>query len=133
LKEITMDLIELFRHDTGLQTIAAGQPVFLAGDAGRVMFVLIEGQADVLVGDEVVESAGPGAILGEMALIDDAPRSATVIARTQCRLLPIDVDRFNSLIQKTPDFARHVMKVMADRVRSMNNRSMLMMEHVLNF
>jgi len=128
-----MDLINLFRHDTGYQSIAAGQPVFLAGDTGRVMFVMIEGQADVLVGDEVVESAGPGAILGEMALIDHAPRSATVIARTQCRLLPIDVDRFNSLIQKTPDFARHVMKVMADRVRSMNNRSMLMIEHVLNF
>jgi CRP-like cAMP-binding protein len=128
-----MDLVNLFRHDTGYQSIAAGQPVFLAGDTGRVMFVMIEGQADVLVGDEVVESAGPGAILGEMALIDHAPRSATVIARTQCRLLPIDVDRFNSLIQKTPDFARHVMKVMADRVRSMNNRSMLMIEHVLNF
>jgi len=133
LKEITMDLIDLFRHDTSFQGIAAGQPVFLAGDAGRVMFVLIEGQADVLVGDEVVESAGPGAILGEMALIDDAPRSATVIARTECRLLPIDVERFNTLIQKTPDFARHVMKVMADRIRSMNNRSVLLMEHFLRF
>jgi CRP-like cAMP-binding protein len=128
-----MDLVDLFRHDTNFQSIAAGQPVFLAGDAGRVMFVLIEGHADVLVGDEVVESAGPGAILGEMALVDHAPRSATVIARTECRLHPIDVERFNTLIQKTPDFARHVMKVMADRIRSMNYRSILMMEHFLKF
>lgn len=128
-----MDLIDLFRHDTGFQSIAAGQPVFLAGDAGRVMFVLIEGQADVLVGDEVVESAGRGAIFGEMALVDHAPRSATVIARTECRLLPIDVERFNTLIQKTPDFARHVMKVMADRIRRMNNKNTLLIEHLIRF
>ena len=128
-----MDIINLFRHDTNVQTIAAEYPVFRVGDTGRVMFVLIEGQADVLVGDEVVESAGPGAILGEMALIDHAPRSATVIARSECRLLPIDVDRFNTLIQKTPDFARHVMKVMAGRIRSMNTRNMLLMDHFLKF
>jgi CRP-like cAMP-binding protein len=128
-----VDLIELFRHDKTFQTIAAGQPVFLAGDAGRVMFVLIEGQADVLVGGEVVESAGHGSILGEMALVDFAPRSATVIARTECRLLPIDIERFNALIQETPAFARHVMKVMADRIRSMNNKNAFLIEHLLRF
>jgi len=128
-----MDLIELFRRDTDFQSIAAGQPVFLAGDAGRVMFVLIEGQADVLVGDEVVESAGRGAIFGEMALIDHAPRSATVIARTECRLLPIDIERFDALVQKTPDFARHVMKVMTERIRGMNRRNSLLIEHLLKF
>jgi CRP/FNR family cyclic AMP-dependent transcriptional regulator len=128
-----MDLIGLFQHDNGLQSIPAGQPIFLAGESGRVMFVLIEGQADVLVGDEVVESARRGAIIGEMALIDNAPRSATVIARTECRLLPIDVERFNALIQKTPEFARHVMSVMADRIRRMNNRNALLIEHLLKF
>ena len=128
-----MDLIDLFRHDTGFQSIAAGQPVFLAGDTGRVMFVLIEGQADVVVGGEVVESAGRGAIIGEMALIDSEPRSATVVARTDCRLLPIGVERFDALIQKTPDFARQVMKVMADRIRSMNKRNVLLIEHLLTF
>jgi CRP/FNR family cyclic AMP-dependent transcriptional regulator len=128
-----MDLIELFRHETGFQSIAAGQPVFLAGEAGRVMFVLIEGHADILVGDVVVESAWPGAIFGEMALIDSAPRSASVIARTECHLLPIDVEKFDTLIQKTPDFARHVMKVMAGRIRSMNNRNALRIENLRKF
>jgi CRP-like cAMP-binding protein len=128
-----LDLVDLFRDDTGLKSIAAGQPAFLAGEAGRMMFVLIEGEADVIVGGEVVEAAGRGAIFGEMALIDSAPRSATVIARTDCRLLPIDIERFNALIQKTPDFARHVMKVMADRLRSMNSRNTLLVEHILKF
>jgi CRP-like cAMP-binding protein len=128
----SMDLIHLFRRETGFQTIAPGQPIFLAGDSGRIMFVLIEGHADILVGDEVVESAWPGAIFGEMALIDSAPRSASVMARTECHLLPIDVDTFNTLIQKTPEFARHVMKVMADRIRNMNHRNTLRIEHLLN-
>ena len=128
-----MDLIELFRHETGFQSIAAGQPVFLAGEAGRVMFVLIEGHADILVGDVVVESAWPGAIFGEMALIDSAQRSASVIARTECHLLPIDVEKFDTLIQKNPDFARHVMKVMAGRIRSMNYRNALLIEHLRKF
>ena len=128
-----MDLIGMFRHEKGFQSIAAGLPIFLAGEAGQVMFVLIEGHADILVGDVVVESAWPGAIFGEMALIDSAPRSASVIARTECHLLPIDVEKFNTLIQKTPDFARHVMKVMAGRIRSMNNRNALSIEHLLKF
>lgn len=127
------NFIDLFRHETNLRSVGAGQPVFLAGDEGQVMFVLVEGQADVLVGDDPVECAGPGAILGEMALIDSAPRSATVIARTACRLLPIDVEKFNALIQKKPDFARLVMKAMAGRIRSMNNRNRVLIQHFLTF
>lgn len=127
----TINLIDLFRHETGFQTVAAGQPVFLAGEAGRVMFVLIEGHADILVGDTVVESCWPGAIFGEMALIDSAPRSASVIARTECHLLPIDVERFNTLVRQAPDFARHVMQVMAGRIRNMNHRNALLVEPLL--
>ena len=128
-----MDLIEMFRNDSGVRSVAAGQPVFFAGDPGELMYVLLEGEAEVRVGDEVVETAGPGAIFGEMALVDHSPRSATVIARSECRVAPIDVERFNSLIQKTPDFARHVMKIMADRIRSMNTRTAALMEHYLKF
>lgn len=128
-----MDLIDLFRNETGYHSVAAGQTIFDVGERGLVMYVLIEGQADILVGKEVVESAGPGAILGEMALIDHMPRSATAIARSDCRLLPIDIQRFDTLIQKTPDFARHVMKVMADRIRNMNSRNLRLIEHILRF
>ena len=128
-----MDLIDMFRYEKEYQSKAAGQPILSAGEAGQTLFVLIEGQADVLLGDEVVESAGPGAIFGEMALVDDLPRSATVIARTDCRLISIDANRFNALIQKTPDFARHVMKVMANRIRNMNERNIAFIEYCLRF
>jgi CRP/FNR family transcriptional regulator, cyclic AMP receptor protein len=128
-----MDLIDLFQHETGYRSIAAGQAIFTEGDAGHVMYVLIEGQADILIGSEIVEVVGPGAILGEMAIIDHMTRSAAVVAHSDCRLLPINVQRFDTLIQKNPDFARHVMKVMADRVRNMNRRNQRLIEHILRF
>jgi CRP-like cAMP-binding protein len=128
-----MDLVELFRNDANFKTVNEGEPVFHAGDPGEQMFVLVQGQADILVGGELVESAGPGAIFGEMALVDSGPRSATVVARSECRVLPIDIERFNAMIQKTPEFAQHVMGVMADRIRSMNGRTALLMEHILRF
>jgi len=81
------------------------------------MYVLMKGSAVVTVGDIVVERAEAGAILGELALIEQVPRSATVTAATDCQFLPIDAKRFQFLVHQTPHFALHVMKVMADRLR----------------
>ena len=58
-----------------------------------------------------------------MALIDDKPRSATAIAKSDCQIVPIDKERFSFLIQQAAfgsDFALHVMKIMADRIRKIN-------------
>ena len=60
--------------------------------------------------------------MGEMSLIDDSVRSATVMARTECLLLAIGRAEFDLLIRETPAFARHVMGVMASRLRRMNER-----------
>ena len=67
-------------------------------------------------------SAARVSIFGEMALIDDEPRSATVIARTDCRLLEVDRRRFEFMVSETPYFALAVMRVMADRLRKANAR-----------
>lgn len=120
-----MNLLELFRHETDLQAVPAGRDVFRAGEPGNVMYVLISGTADVTIGNVVVERAEPGALLGEMALVEDAPRTATVTAVSDCRLVPIDVKRFHFLVQQTPFFATHVMKIMAERLRKMD---MLLLE-----
>ena len=65
-------------------------------------------------------TVGPGALIGEMALIDDSPRTASAVAKTSCRLAEIDRRRFHFLVQQTPHFATHVMKTLADRLRRMN-------------
>jgi CRP/FNR family transcriptional regulator, cyclic AMP receptor protein len=113
----------LFRHGDVQNTITVqpGQPVFRAGDKGGVMFVLLEGTADVLLGGTLVEKAGPGALFGEMGLIDQAEkRSATVIASSECKLVPVDLDRFHQLVRRTPQFASYVMKIIVARLRKMN-------------
>jgi CRP-like cAMP-binding protein len=86
------------------------------------MYVVIEGEVEILVGSTTVEIAGPGAIVGEMALIDDEPRSASVVAKTHCRLARVDQGQFQYMVSHGPFFALHVMKVMADRLRKTNVR-----------
>jgi CRP-like cAMP-binding protein len=64
-----------------------------------------------------METAEAGAVFGEMAMIDEGVRSATIVAKSDCKLVPIAQKRFNFLIQQTPNFALHVMKVIAKRLR----------------
>jgi CRP/FNR family cyclic AMP-dependent transcriptional regulator len=112
-----MDLVQLFHHETDLLSVNAGQTLFKRGDQGDLMYVLMSGAAQITVHDKVVETAQAGAIVGEMAMVDELARSATVIAQTDCLFLPIARKRFNFLIQQTPHFALHVMQVMASRLR----------------
>jgi CRP-like cAMP-binding protein len=100
--------------------LAPREVLFREGEQGERMYVVLEGRVDILVGDNVVETAKEGDIVGEMALIDDAPRAASVIANTECRLVGIDRVRFHLLVQSNPVFATHVMKVLANRLRHMN-------------
>ena len=112
-----MNLTELFRHETDLLELYAGQTLFNEGEKEDLMYVLMSGTALSVVHNRVVETAAAGAIIGEMGMIDEDVRSATVVAKTDCRLVTIDRKRFNFLIQQTPNFALHVMRVIADRLR----------------
>jgi CRP-like cAMP-binding protein len=115
-----MNPADLFSRETNTVNLAPGETLFKEGDSGDAMFVLLEGSMVVMVGDKVVENSTRGAILGEMALIDQSARVATVVARESSRLAKIDQRRFLHLIQLNPFFATHVMKVLADRIRQMN-------------
>ncbi|MFH0934989.1 MAG: cyclic nucleotide-binding domain-containing protein [Pseudomonadota bacterium] len=112
-----MNLAELFRHETDLLALKAGQTLFNEGEHGDLMYVVMSGTVMIVINNKVVEAAEAGAIVGEMAMVDDGARSATVIAKTDSALLPIDRKRFNFLVQQTPNFALHVMRVIADRLR----------------
>jgi CRP-like cAMP-binding protein len=115
-----MNPADLFAHENTPLTLAAGDPLFRAGDPADGMYVLLEGSLHVLLGDKVVEHSQRGAILGEMALVDNSPRGATVVAVEPSKLAKVDQRRFQLLIQLNPFFATHVMKVLVDRIRAMN-------------
>ena len=117
-----MNLIEHFQNARNPICIPAGQAIFHEGERGTVMYLLMDGMADLTVDGVMVELAIAGTLIGEMALIDQSERSATATARTDCRLLAIDSKRFDLLIRESPGVARHVMKVMAERLRRMNER-----------
>ena len=119
-----MNPAELFRQDTDALQLAPGDFLFREGDKRDKMYVLLEGEMDVRLGDYVVETAREGALIGEMALIDDSPRAANAVAKSACRLAPIDQRRFHFLIQQHPHFATHVMKELDDRLRNMNAAAM---------
>jgi CRP-like cAMP-binding protein len=112
-----MNLAELFRHETNLQAVPAGQTLFKEGDQGDLMYVLVSGTAEITVNNRLVETSEIGTIFGEMAMIDEGARSATVTAKTDCDFFPIERKRFKFLIQETPNFALYVMKVIAYRLR----------------
>jgi len=119
-----MNPADLFRQQTDAVQLAPGEFLFREGDKRDKMYVLLEGELDIRLGDYVVEKAKEGALIGEMALIDDSPRAANAIAKTTCKLVPIDKRRFHFLIQQHPQFATHVMKELADRLRNMNAAAM---------
>ncbi len=117
-----MVAIDLFRNEDRYDDFRQGQVIFSQGDAGEKMYVVMEGSVMLSVNKHVVEELGPGGVLGEMSLIDAAPRSATAVAKTDCRLVPIDQKRFTFLVQQTPHFSLQIMRVIADRLRRMDRR-----------
>jgi CRP/FNR family cyclic AMP-dependent transcriptional regulator len=117
-----MDIVAHFQNARNLITLQAGIVLFSEGEPGQSMYVLMEGSAAICVGGEVIEVAAPGALLGEMALVNLSVRSATVITRSDCRVISINRSQFDALVRESPQFARHVMSVMADRLRHMNEK-----------
>ena len=116
-----MNPAELFSRESNPTRLAPGEVLFKAGDPGDAMYVVLDGTLDVRVEERVIDTATRGAIIGEMALIDESPRSATVLAREASTLVKVNSPRFQRLIQQNPFFAMHVMKVLADRVRRVDN------------
>jgi CRP/FNR family transcriptional regulator, cyclic AMP receptor protein len=115
-----MNPAELFRQESETLQLTPSDFLFREGDSGETMYVLLDGEIEISLGDYILETAGPGMLIGEMALIDDSPRTANAMAKTACRLAQIDRRRFHFLVQQHPHFATHVMKTLADRLRHMN-------------
>lgn len=115
-----MATINLFRNSTNFEIVPPNQVIIEEGETGDTMYVILEGSVDIIIDGEIFETVGEGGVFGEMALIDDASRSATVVARSYCKVVPVSRKQFNFMIQQMPYFVTTVMSIMADRLRRMN-------------
>ena len=113
-------ILKIFQDVENPETFAAGSTVFVEGEPGYTMYVVLKGYVEISVGGETLEVAGPGSVIGEMALINLSKRSATAIAQVDCTLASIDDLQFLSLIVRRPQFALSVMEIMANRLRYMD-------------
>ena len=100
----------------------AGAVLMEQGDVGQEAFVVLSGQAGVFVNGHRVAAVGPGSAVGEMALLDRHPRSATVKALTDLELLSFDYDRFQQLLQTMPKAAARVMAQLNEKLRVQNQQ-----------
>jgi len=97
--------------------VPAGRVLIRQGDPGREAFVISEGRAKATIRGKGTAKLGPGECFGEMALLKPAPRSATVTAESDMRLLVLGSREFSTLIEDVPSVARRVMEALAERLR----------------
>jgi CRP-like cAMP-binding protein len=115
-----IDFSLLLRPEVPTRNFAAGATIFREGEQGDEFFVVVRGKVEIRTGDRRLEILGPRGIFGEMALIDDSPRSATVVALTDVTVAPIKEEQFLFLVRHMPVFALKVMRVLAIRLRRQN-------------
>jgi CRP-like cAMP-binding protein len=112
-----MAVLRREKKQEGYEAFRAGTFIMKEGEPGSVMYIVKEGTVEVRAGNRLIETVEAGGIVGEIALIDAKARSASVVAKTDCQLLPMDEEQFVLMVQKMPYFALQVMRVLADRLR----------------
>ena len=99
--------------------LPSGKVLCEEGKSGGDFFVVVSGTADVKRGGTIVNRMGPGDFFGEIALIDQGPRSATVVTTSPMRALVLGPSQFQDVMFQDPDMARHLLVAVVKRLRSM--------------
>jgi hypothetical protein len=117
------DLLEIFREDPRIVALQPGEILFKEGDPGASMYVVRDGVLRIRSGSVVYEDVVRGGVVGEMGLVEKLmPRSATVYALTASELVEIDETRFFTLVERQPQMAITIMRVLSRRLRHMDGR-----------
>ncbi len=111
-----VDELARVMHTSQPAKFSANTVIMREGESGGAMFVVLSGLVSVSIRETVVEHVGAGGMLGDMALVGESPRSATAVAETAARLLPIERDDFMNLVKSHPAFAVSLLKAVATRL-----------------
>jgi CRP-like cAMP-binding protein len=110
----------VFRSARQTRSLAAGELLFRAGDAGAEMYGVISGSVELRRGDRVLATVAEGGTFGELAIIDSAPRQLDAVAVEATELAVIDRRDFLFLVGETPTFALDVMRSMSQVIRTLD-------------
>ncbi len=113
--DVDLDRVAQLADDVEVE---AGELLIDQGRVGQECFVIESGQAEVFVGEEHLVTVGPGSMVGEMALIDRRPRTATVVATTPMALLAFDTKAFQKLLSEMPKAEERVHALLAARLKA---------------
>ena len=102
------------RFDQGRRLMKEGQP-------GVSMYVVLEGGVSIAINEKIVEELDAGGVFGEMALVDQSPRTASATARSDCALLSINRASLIALVKSDTAIGMAMMRCVADRIRYMNS------------
>jgi CRP/FNR family cyclic AMP-dependent transcriptional regulator len=116
--------LEFFRSAGKPAAIAEGEKIFAENERAiplirrHRMYLLLKGEVGLVAGRKDIGRVRPGEIFGEMAVISDAPRSASAVAKSACRVIALDDDEFQAALRNKPEFALMLISVMIYRLRS---------------
>ena len=113
-----MKVVGIFKAAKETRELPAGTVIFEEGETGEEMFGVVAGKVELRMPDGRVFTLGPDESFGEMAVVDQSPRSGTAIAVEDTTLAVIDRRRFLFLVHETPTFALQVMSSLAERLRA---------------
>ena len=103
--------------------MTAGTLIVDQGQTGREAFVLVDGNVTVRRNGRKVVSLGPGAVIGELSLLDHGPRTASVVCDTDCTLFVLDQRHFRKVIEHNPQIAMKLLGRLAGHIRTLDRQS----------
>jgi CRP-like cAMP-binding protein len=114
LRDIAKATVEL--------TLDEGKEFVTQGDVGREAFIIVEGSADVSRGGKKIATLGPGDCVGELALLDHGPRTATVVATSPLTVLVLGPREFSGLLDEVPTLNHKILAALASRIRELDSQ-----------
>ena len=115
--------LELIAGSSETVTMRAGAPLVEEGKDGREAFVILTGTATVRKKGRLVRNLGPGAMVGELSLLDRGPRTATVVCDTDCTVLLLTQGGLLRVIDEVPAISHKLFASLAGMIRDIDNRS----------
>jgi CRP/FNR family cyclic AMP-dependent transcriptional regulator len=121
MSDTTFDVEAIAAAESKVLVFGDGVSIYRRHERGDCAYIIGRGQIEISQRGRAVEIMQPGEIFGEMALIDNEPRTASAVALGQVELIPIDRPLFVVLVRDDPDFAKTIIHLLARRLRAAMN------------